>query len=101
MTATAKILVTGSRGKSSVVRLIHAALVACGVKAHGRITGVVPRQLGPEGSRIIVRTAGAHVGEMKWWLKQLPRDTEAVVLENSAIAPDLQPLAGRWLKPDL
>jgi hypothetical protein len=96
-----RILVTGSRGKSSVVRLLHAAFTECGLDTRARITGVVPRELGPEGERIIERSAGAHVEEMRWWLRTLPDAIDAVVLENSAIAPELQELAGRWLRPDL
>jgi poly-gamma-glutamate synthase PgsB/CapB len=97
-----KILVTGTRGKSTLVRLLHGALTACGIKGYGRITGVIPRQLGSTG-RItpILRPAGGHAEEMRWWLKQLPPEAEAVVLENSAIAPELQPLAGRWLRPQV
>ncbi|HPI98954.1 MAG TPA: hypothetical protein PLV56_09425, partial [Synergistales bacterium] len=63
-----KILVTGSRGKSSLVRLIHSALLANGIKAYGRITGVIPRELTPCGEVQILRTNGGHVEEMKWWL---------------------------------
>ena len=96
-----RVLVTGSRGKSSVVRLLQAAFSACGLESRARITGVVPRELGPGGERLIERAAGGHVGEMRWWLRGLPSSTEAVILENSAIAPELQDLAGRWLDPDL
>jgi len=95
------VLVTGSRGKSSVVRLLHAAMQAAGLRTYARITGVVPRELGPEGIRNISRAAGAHVGEMRWWLSQLPATARGVVLENSAITPEFQALAGRWLKPDI
>lgn len=94
-----RVLVTGSRGKSSVVRLLHAAMQAAGFRAYARITGVVPRELGPDGVRCILRPAGAHVEEMRWWLGQLPSPAQAVVLENSAIAPEFQALAARWLKP--
>lgn len=96
-----RVLVTGSRGKSSIVRLLHTAFGDAGLTAYARITGVVPRELGPDGSRTISRPAGAHVGEMHWWLKQLPVTTQAIVMENSAITPDLQDLAGRWLRPDV
>lgn len=95
-----RILVTGSRGKSSLVRLLCAGLEACGVSPWGRITGVLPRQIGPGGERLIERTAPAHVEEMRWWLGQVPPGA-SVVLENSAVAPDLQPLAARWLVPCL
>jgi hypothetical protein len=95
------VLVTGSRGKSNIVRLLHTAFGGAGLTAYARITGVLPRELGPGGSRTISRPAGAHVGEMRWWLRQLPATTQAIVMENSAISPDLQHLAGRWLKPDV
>lgn len=93
--------VTGSRGKSGVVRLIHAAFCACGLKAFARITGVVPRELQPDKERAILRPAGANVSEMKWWLSHLPNDTEAIVMENSAVNPDLQGLCAHWLQPQV
>ena len=96
-----RVLVTGSRGKSSIVRMLHAAMSAAGLQAWARITGVVPRELGPGGVRTILRSSGAHVEEMRWWLRRLPRSAQAVILENSAISPDLQGLAGLWLKPDV
>lgn len=101
-TGTAKrILVTGSRGKSSVVRLLRAGLGAAGIEAWARITGIEPRELGPAGERAILRSSGAHVGEMRWWLRRLPPTAGGVVLENSAITPDLQGLAARWLRPHI
>jgi hypothetical protein len=99
--AQRRVLVTGSRGKSSIVRLLFAVMQARGLETYARITGVVPRELGPEGVRSISRSAGAHVEEMRWWLGQLPASAQAVVLENSAITPEFQALAGRWLKPGI
>lgn len=96
-----RILVTGSRGKSSVVRLLSAALSSLGLHVRARVTGVRSRELSPSGERLIVRNSPAHVGEMRWWLRQLPADTEAVVMENSAVSPDLQHLAAMWLDPTL
>lgn len=96
-----RILVTGSRGKSSLVRLIFAGISAKGLNARGRITGVLPRELWSGGERIIARNSPGHIEEMRWWLKQIPRGTEAVIMENSAVSPELQPLAARWLKPSL
>jgi len=96
-----RVLVTGSRGKSSTVRFLHAAMNDAGLPTCARITGVVPRELGPDGNRTILRSSGAHVEEMRWWLRQLPASTQCIVLENSAISPDLQSLAGRWLRPDV
>lgn len=96
-----RILVTGTRGKSSLVRLLHAGLSACGLRTYARITGVLPRELSPEGCRVIRRLSPAHVREMCWWLAQIPPDADAVVMENSAVSPDLQEAAGRWLCPTL
>ncbi len=96
-----RILVTGSRGKSSVVCLLHCAFQAMGKQAYARITGIVPRELGPGGSKTIMRSAPAHVEEMRWWLGQLPTATDTIIMENSAITPELQDLAGLWLQPNI
>ena len=98
---THKVLVTGTRGKSSIVRLLQTALVNAGFQSHARITGVVPRHITATGTRVISRSSGAHIEELRWWLKQLPASSQAVVVENSAITPEFQHLAGKWLKPDI
>ena len=97
--AKIRILITGSRGKSSLVRLTLAGLLANGVNACARITGVLPRELSSAGERVIVRNAPGHVEEMRWWLSNVSRETEAIVMENSAVDPQLQPLAAQWLQP--
>jgi len=94
-----RVMVTGSRGKSSVVRLLHTAMQATGLQTYARITGVVPRELGADGIRVITRSGAAHVEEMRWWLRHIPSSVQGIVMENSAISPDLQSLAGRWLRP--
>jgi poly-gamma-glutamate synthase PgsB/CapB len=99
--STRRILVTGSRGKSTIVRLLHTALHNAGQETYSRITGVIPRELCADKVRNISRSSGAHVEEMRWWLKQLPASAQSIVLENSAITPDLQDLAGRWLQPQV
>lgn len=96
-----RILVTGSRGKSSLVRLIFCGLAVKGLAVRGRITGVLPRELSPAGERLIVRRSPGHIEEMRWWLRQIPAGVEALVLENSAVRPELQGMAARWLRPTL
>ena len=83
-----------------MVRLLHAALSAVGITTYSRITGAVPRRMGPRGTDVILRSSGGHVEEMRWWLRSLPPDAEAVVMEHSAFTPELQPLAARWLRPE-
>jgi hypothetical protein len=38
---------------------------------------------------------------MKWWLSQVPSGADALVVENSAIAPEFQAAAARWVRPTL
>lgn len=84
-----------------MVRMIHRAMVECGIKAYGRITGVIPRTLTPSGEVPIVRYSGAHVEEMRWWIGSVSSGAEGIVMENSAVSPELQPLAARWLRPSV
>ena len=60
-----RILVTGTRGKSSLVRLLHAGLSAVGLRTHSRVTGVLPRELSPAGQRVIRRTSPVSFREMQ------------------------------------
>lgn len=97
-----RVLVTGSRGKSSLVRLLHAALSASGLQTFARITGVLPREIGPGGrERVIRRVSPIHISEMGWWLAQVPGDAQALVMENSAVTPDLMAYAPDLLRPTL
>lgn len=96
-----RITVTGSRGKSGVVRLLHTAFCACGIRTRTRLTGVLPRELHQNGETPLLRPAGANIAELKWWLGELPDDTEAVITENSAVSPELQSAAPRLLMPSL
>ncbi len=82
-----------------MVRLITAALGGAGLQTRGRITGVLPREITGTAETLILRSGPGNVEEMKWWIASLPAGTEAVVLENSAVDPELQPLAFRWLHP--
>lgn len=101
MKATMRVLVTGTRGKSGTARGLQKVLCRLGVRAWAKITGVEPLSLGPGTTSVLRRSSGAHIGETAWWLRNLPESAEAVILENSAVTPELQPLAARWLSPTL
>jgi len=101
MKATIRVLVTGTRGKSGIARGLQEVLCRLGILAWTKITGVEPLSLGPGSTSVIRRSSGAHIGETAWWLRNLPESAEAVVLENNAVTPELQPLAARWLSPTL
>ena len=82
-----------------MVRLLTAALAGLAIRVAGRITGVLPREIFDGRERLILRSAPGSVGEMEWWLRTLPESAEGVVMENSAVAPELQGLAWNWLRP--
>lgn len=84
-----------------MVRLMTAGFKALGISCFSRITGVVPMEISPSGVRQIVRSREGHIEELRWWLYHVPEYSEAIVVENSAVSAELQPLAAKWLKPNL
>jgi len=97
--APLRILVTGTRGKSGLVASLCLLLHAGGYSVWGKSTGTRALSFEEGVWRTLRRTAPASVEEMRWWLRQVPSHAEAVVLENSAVHPELQPLAAQWLQP--
>ncbi len=93
------ILVTGTRGKSSFVRLLCTLLHRAGYRVWGRSTGSEALSFEEGVWRTLRRHAPASVEEMRWWLGKVSSAAEMVVMENSAVSPELQPLGGLWLNP--
>ncbi|MCP4657062.1 MAG: hypothetical protein GY856_16755 [bacterium] len=98
-----RILVGGARGKTTLVRLIHAGLSAAGLKTEGRISGDRPAVIGADGGERGERRWGpANIRELRRFLNRIPKLTEAVVVENMAIDPQLQRLvASHLVRPTL
>jgi len=100
------ILVTGSRGKSSTVRLLHAVFGACGSAAYAKTTGSAAAELDTDGVERRTRRFGQiSVLEM---LATMNRAKESVptptcmVLECMAVKPELIGLiAQRMTAPDI
>lgn len=86
-----RVLVTGSRGKSGTVRLIHAALRHSGRSAYGKVTGTVAVELMPDGAeKPTVRFGGAGISEMPQAMIRAARaGADFGVFECMAISPDL------------
>ena len=89
-----RILVTGSRGKSSTVRLTHAALTAGGIPTLGKMTGTASRELDTSGDEHPTNRIGqVSILEMLETVhRSFRRDTvapRAVVLECMAVTPEL------------
>ncbi|RTZ96436.1 MAG: hypothetical protein DSY36_00860 [Candidatus Neomarinimicrobiota bacterium] len=87
-----RIHVNGTRGKSSVTRLIAAGLRAGGLRTFAKTTGTAPRIIDAEGKdRIIHRLRSASIGEqirlMRFFAKEKP---DAVVMECMAVQPEYQ-----------
>jgi len=87
-----RIHVNGSRGKSSVTRLIGAGLRAGGKRVLTRTTGTKPRIIVEDGEESpVIRPGRANIIEqLKIVRKAVSRKVEVVVLECMGIQPHLQ-----------
>jgi poly-gamma-glutamate synthase PgsB/CapB len=89
-----RVLITGTRGKSSTVRLIHAALTAGGIPTLGKMTGTASRELDTAGVEHPTNRIGqVSILEMLETVhRSFTRDDfapRAIVLECMAVTPDL------------
>lgn len=94
-----RIIVNGTRGKSSVVELIHAGLSS--EPTLGKITGVTPQLILPDSTHSVIKRRGrARVQEQIRTLKTGVRlRVNNIVLECMSINPELQKLETRVLRP--
>ncbi len=85
-----RIAIAGTRGKSSVTRLIAGALREAGVRVIARTTGSRPVVIYPDGhEETIYRQALANILEGKRFLRLARRENaEAVVVELMAVQPE-------------
>lgn len=85
-----RIHVNGTRGKSSVTRLIAAGLRAGGIKTFAKTTGTKPRMIFENGKETPIYRPGKaniieQVGVLKWAAK-----VNALVIECMAVRPEYQ-----------
>ncbi len=87
-----RIHVNGTRGKSTITRLIWSALREAGIPAVAKTTGTEPRLLLPDGTeRPLRRRARASIREQLQVLRTARRHhARAVVVECMALDPELQ-----------
>jgi len=85
-----RILVIGTRGKSSVTRLVHARLRDAGCRVLGKTTGSRPRILLPDGEETpITRRGAASILEQKRVLRRAVETLcDVLVIEGMAISPE-------------
>lgn len=87
-----RIHVNGSRGKSSVTRLIAAGLRAGGIRTCAKTTGTLPRVILPDGRELpVYRPMGANIIEqIRVAAVAHAAGAEALVLECMALQPVFQ-----------
>ncbi|MEG1849492.1 MAG: poly-gamma-glutamate synthase PgsB, partial [Oscillospiraceae bacterium] len=98
------VYVNGTRGKSTVTRLIDAGLRAGGLRVFCKTTGTLPMTLGTDGvERPIVRRGRANIKEQLAILRQAAAQrADVLVIECMAVDPALQAVSQhRMLKADL
>lgn len=87
-----RVHVNGTRGKSTVTRLVWSALREAGVPAMAKTTGTAARLLLPDGTeQPVVRRSPPTIREQLAFLRRASRlDARAVVVECMALQPELQ-----------
>ncbi len=87
-----RIHVNGTRGKSSVTRLIAGALREGGIRTVAKTTGSAPRVILEDGREVpIIRPRGANIIEqLKVFAFVARRKPEAIVIECMAVQPEYQ-----------
>lgn len=87
-----RIHINGTRGKSSVTRLIGAALRENGIPTITKVTGTYPRLILENGSEVaIYRKAGANIIEQLSIVRFASnRKAQAIVMECMALQPQYQ-----------
>jgi len=92
-----RVHVNGTRGKSSVTRLIAAGLRAGGIRTSAKTTGSAARYIHPDGSEDVVSRPGPpNIREQIGVVYQAAREgSQALVIECMALRPELQFLSER------
>ncbi len=92
-----RVHVNGTRGKSSVTRLIAAGMRAGGFRTFAKTTGTKPRLIFPDGTEAPIRRVGkANIIEQVMVFREaVSRRVEGIVVECMAVQPPLQLLSER------
>jgi len=90
-----RIHVNGTRGKSSVTRLIAAGLRAGGMRVMAKTTGTIARMILPDGSEVdVYRFGHPNIVEQTRIVRRAASEgVQALVVECMAVSPELQPLS--------
>ncbi len=91
------IYVNGTRGKSTVTRMIAAGLTAGGHRVLCKTTGTLPIAIHPDGRQgLIERKAPANIREQLTYLHKAAKEqADILVIECMALQPEYQRVSGR------
>ena len=93
-----RVHINGTRGKSSVTRLVTWALNEAGIKTFGKTTGTLPRMIFPDGREYPVYRPAGHANvleQLRILAVARAHNAQAVVIECMALQPRLQ-----WLSEE-
>ncbi|MCL2602087.1 MAG: poly-gamma-glutamate synthase PgsB [Treponema sp.] len=98
--------VNGTRGKSTVTRMIHTLLRANDMEVFGKTTGSAARLLLPDGTeKPVLRFGPANIREQRNVMIASAftgtRKQRALVFECNAVKEELQYTSMEWLQPDI
>ena len=98
-----RILVNGTRGKSSVTNYIAAGLRTADKKTMAKITGIIPTIIYPDrSSKIIKRIGPARIQEQFKIIRKASKlSVDCLILECMSITPELQKLESKIFKPNI
>src|SRR3979409_2414631 len=90
-----RVHVNGTRGKSSVTRLIAGGLRAGGRRVFAKTTGTMARMIHPDGSEVDVYRVGRPniIEQIRIVRRAVACGAEVMVIECMAVSPELQPLS--------
>ena len=90
-----RIHVNGTRGKSSVTRLIAGGLRASGRRVFAKTTGTMARMIHPDGNEVDVYRVGRPniIEQTRIVRRALEQRAEIFVVECMAVTPELQPIS--------
>ncbi len=90
-----RVHVNGTRGKSSVTRLIAGGLRAGGRRPFAKTTGTMARMIRPDGQEVDVFRVGSPniIEQTRIVRRALEAGADTLVVECMAVSPELQPVA--------
>ena len=89
-----RVHVNGTRGKSSVTRLIAGGLRAGGRRTFAKTTGTMARMIRPDGQEVDVYRVGSPniIEQTRIVRRALEAGADTLVIECMAVSPELQPV---------